>query len=46
MIKQLIYIGNHPDSYDTPFSDVVSKDIHVMIKKPKGISIDVIEDVD
>ena len=45
-IKQLIYIGEHPNSYDTPFSDAINRDIHVMIKKPKGVSIDVIEDVD
>lgn len=44
MIKQLIYIGEHPNSYDTPFSDAISKDIHVMITRPKGVKIDIREE--
>ena len=46
IIQQFVFIGNHPNAYDTPFSDVISKPLNITVRKPKNVKVTIIDDND
>ena len=46
IIQQFVFIGKHPNAYDTPFSDIISKPINITVHKPKNVNVTIIDNND